>query len=253
MPSIKVLVKATSILEHVANAAPGPVLPGEIAAACDINPATTVRIMRDLLAAGLLRQSSRRQGYVLGPLAFKLGQACAWEQRLARAAGPVVDDGARNLRCAALLAIREGEHRYVLCDRNGTGNPLCDAHGVCHRDLYSTATGRVLLAYAPPDEAARITAAYGAPHAEAWPAVAGRGGLARALAAIRSDGLAFKDDGTHTAVATPVFANDRFAAAFGLVVASKDCSAELSARLRTAARHGAAASSKALSSNQAAG
>jgi DNA-binding IclR family transcriptional regulator len=251
--SIRVLAKAMAILRHVANAAPRPVLPGEVASACDLNAATAVRLMRDLLAAGLLRQGSRRQGYMLGPLAYKLGQACAWEQGLARAAGPVVDGCARAFPCAALLAIRAGESRYVLNDCNATGNPVCDARGVCHRDLYGTATGRVLLAHAPPDEAARVTAVCGMPRPESWPEATGRKGLSKALAAIRSDGVAFKDDGTHQAAAAPVFCAGRFVAAFGVVVARASSAGVVRGRLCMAARDGAAAVTRALDSVTAAG
>lgn len=253
MLTAKVLGKAARLLEHIARCSPEPVLPSDVSRACGIHSATASRLMGDLVSLGFLRQISRMQGYVLGPLAFALGQACGWEHHLAQVSRSAVAECARLLPCACLVAIRHGESRYVVCERNETGNPLCDVKGVCHRDLYSTATGRLLLAYASEEDVSSVVSVIGPPDARRWPDASGDCALRDALAAIRADGLSVKRDATYIAVSTPVFADGRFVAAFGAVVARGVGEGSFLARLRVAARDGALAITHALSSERAVG
>jgi DNA-binding IclR family transcriptional regulator len=135
----------------------------------------------------------------------------------------------------ATVATLEGGQRHKLAKATAQAGPVLDDTSERRVDLYTTATGRLLLAYADADERARALECYGWPEAR-WPEVTDEATLAAALAAIRQEGVAVAGAaGTEAhAVAVPVRGPDgRVWAALGC--SGRSATEALTATLRRAA------------------
>lgn len=208
---IKVLDKTFAILETVVLASPRPVRISVLAERFGINNGTCARIIRELADAGYLIQVSRQEGYVAGPRALAFANAVSYRPALLEAARPVVDGTAREFAASVLLAERQGELRYILYHRNESPRLAIRLTELSFRDLYDTATGLVLAAFAPAEE----LPAYTVPDSRGLlkPGI----GVRPQLEAIRREGRAvFADPGRGQGIAAfPVFRNGVFAAVLG--------------------------------------
>lgn len=209
---IKVLYKTFDVLEYVASRRGQAVLPQEIVKALDLNQSTCIRIMKDLAELGYLQQLGPRKGYVLGPIAFYLADGKRYKNSLFQAAEPEIEACARKIGQSVLLATRNGAWRHILCHYNYNANMQIDCSAPRYNDLYITASGRLLLAYAPDTELSDIVVCNGLPPQECWPAAAGSlHDLKQELEKIRTAGLVKWSQGMNQqlyVVAFPLFIHD---------------------------------------------
>jgi DNA-binding IclR family transcriptional regulator len=126
----------------------GPALTAsELARRLSLSASTTHRLARTLLSAGFLEQDAQSTRYRLGPSVVELG-LLSYHQRGLHRVAPELDHLASITGAAADLAIRSGTHAVILA-----GTSLKPDAGVgLRRPLYSTAMGKVLLAWAAPGE-----------------------------------------------------------------------------------------------------
>jgi len=185
---IKVLYKTFDVLEYVAARRGQAVLPQEVVKDLELPQPTCVRIMKDLADLGYLQQLGARKGYVLGPVAYFLADGRHYRQELYQIADPEVDNCARMLGQSVLLATRHGGWRQILCHHNYNPNMMIYCSQPRYNDLYFTASGRLLLAYAPETELVNIVDETGLPTAEQWPeAAVSMDALKAELQRIRND------------------------------------------------------------------
>lgn len=243
---IKVVAKTFALLEFVAVHAGRPVLPGEAAVALKLNQATTVRILRDLLELGYLNQISRNKGYVLGPMAQSVFARNHYRENLIRAAAPLVAQCAGATGESVVLAVMQGVRRYVLLHENRNPSMNIDVTALYYDDLYLTATGRILLAYAPPAHLEAVVKRLGAPGKSNWALAAQPAGLKRELALIRQAGyVAFHSSQTDLCImSAPVLERGECIAALGLSFPQSAYSNAKHAKALAAVRRAAAAISK---------
>jgi len=149
---IKVLDKAFGILEAVVTAAPEPLTPAILAEQLQLNKPTCSRIIKELVEAGYLQQVSRQSGYLAGPRAFSLGQHTDYETELRTAAAEPIYRCAQTIGQSVLLAVMYQGGRYILLHHNFNPAMKIDLRQLAYRDLFATATGLVLLAYASEPE-----------------------------------------------------------------------------------------------------
>ncbi len=149
---IKVLDKAFSILETIVLNSPRPMRISVLAEQFGINNATCARIIRDLTDAGYVIQISRQEGYAAGPRALTFANAVQYRPALLEAAAPRVDETARAFSASVLLTERQGSLRYVLLHRNESPRLMIRLTELAFHDLFTTATGLVLAAFAPATE-----------------------------------------------------------------------------------------------------
>jgi len=213
---IQVLHRAFGILESAA-ADPGrPRALGEIARAAGLNKATCAHILKTLVATGYMEQIAPRKGYRLGPRAYALGGGRAYRPDLVAAAEPALADLAAETRETALLAVLRGDTRYTLCQVDGQRDVRVRAEPMAARNVYETATGRLLLAFSPVGDVDAFVAGRGLP-GEAWPEVKSADDLGKALAAIRRRRRVVNVTPTHVAgIAAAVVAGGEVVAAVGL-------------------------------------
>ncbi len=147
---IKVLGKIFEVLETVISESPNPITPMEIAGKLNMNRPTCSRILKELTDAGYLTRISRQSGYAAGPRSFTFGGMVKYKSQLLEKARPYIKDFAFQLSKSVLLCERNGYERYILCHYNYS--PLnIRLKQLSYHDLFETATGMVLTAYAPRD------------------------------------------------------------------------------------------------------
>lgn len=180
----------------------------DVAAAVGLGTSTTHRLLRSLVAHGLLKRDGATKAYSLGPTVLRLAQAAAGAMDLRELARPVM----LRLRDAAgetvgLHQLRDARHRAVV--------DQVESHQALRRTytelgepipLHQGAPGKVLLAFRP---AAEREAVLAGPLEAANPqTIVDPRALRAELAEIRRVGYAFSHgervSGIHT-VAVPVF------------------------------------------------
>lgn len=212
---IKVLNKAFRIIEHVATASPRPLSPGKLAEKVGINKATCSRIIKDLVDDGYLAQVSRREGYTVGPRAFALGQHISYKDDIISIADPLVKGCAEKIGESVLLAEVCNKQRYILIHHNFNPNLNVHLNQISYKDLCSTATGIILLAYLPVEELLEIIKI--SRGRKLLDIVSDTPEPVEYLKNIREEGAFYYKGDTHTLalVAYPVFKNKHCIAALG--------------------------------------
>ncbi len=223
---IKVLKKTFDIVEFIARRGGRPVLPAEIVEEVKLNQATSIRILKDLVMLGYLEQISRQKGYVLGPMSFWIAGGKKYKDTLSRKADPFVLACAKVSGQSVLLAVNLGARRYILSHHNMNLRFNVDVDEPWYEDMYTTATGRMLMAHMPEKELDELIKICGLPSASEWPGASTADKLKAQLKTIKDKGLvAFKKE-TLFIVSYPVFRGKGFVAALGMSVPQADCAAK---------------------------
>lgn len=184
---IQVLHRAFDILELLAGQPDAPQPLSWIAQRTQLHPATCANILKTLMKRGYVQQSSRRQGYTLGPMAWRLGQAAVSPDSLVQAARPVLEHLASCVQETVCLAVLQQNRRIVLLEIEGKQDLQVRGEAVASDDVYQTVTGRLLLAYLPPAQLETFLATCGLP-GERWPGIETKEDLQTILAKIRRRG-----------------------------------------------------------------
>lgn len=183
----QVLARATLLLARLGLHPEGLSLRA-LAGEAGIPPSTCVRLLRDLVALGWADQDGPRGTYALGPRAASLAHALPYRGALVGVARPLVSALARRLGAQVLVAVLRGDRRLVVlrADASTTGDPLCLAE---ERELYASASGRLLVAHLDWRGRRRLVARIGLPGPRRWPGIGTWAELSQECAAIRSAGL----------------------------------------------------------------
>ena len=211
---IKVLDKTFAILEAIVLHSPRPMRISVLAERFGINNGTCARIIRELADAGYVVQVSRQEGYAAGPRALAFANAVSYKPALLDAARPVIEETARNHSASVLLAERQEDARYILLHRNESPRLAIRLAELAFHDLFDTATGLVLAAFAPEEELDGLLAGASGVTSALWNTERGIRGQ---LTEIRRTGRAvFLDPARGQGIAAfPVFRNDGFVAVLG--------------------------------------
>lgn len=212
----QVLVRATRLLVRL-GAHPSGISLRALAAESGLPPSTCVRLLRDLVQLGWADQDGPRGDYRLGPRAASLDHDLPYRGGLVAMAKPVVAALAGRLDAQVLVAVLRGDRRLVVLRAEGRGDrdPLCLAE---ERELYASASGRLLVAHLPWRARRRLVDAIGPPGPRQWPGVGTWDELGRECAAIRRDALVVNRpaDGDRNAVAVAVPDGDGGTAALAI-------------------------------------
>ena len=218
---IKVLNKTFAILEEIVIASPRPVALGRLAEKLDLNKATCSRIISDLVDAGYLEQKSRLEGYVAGPRAYAFASQVSYKDEILGKAQLIIKACAEKIGESVLMAEMHNLSRYIMChyNYNPTFNVVIDYMSM--DNLYSSATGTLLLAFASEGEIDAIIARDGLPSGPIWENVYSRNDLNKFLAKIREDNCLIYDgprQNNLSIAAFPVYKNGQFIAVVGVSV-----------------------------------
>ncbi|MBC7893462.1 MAG: IclR family transcriptional regulator [Sphingobacteriaceae bacterium] len=212
---VLVIVKAFDILEFVARDQSRAFSLTEIAEALKLNQATCANILRTLVEKNYLEHVGRKKGYRLGPMAYSLTGNHAYGQTLVEAAKDVMEALTAQLNESSLLGILRNQKRYIVHLVNSDQD--LQVRSRTERNVYETATGRLLLAYLSEKEQGAFLAMNGLPAAETWPEASTADGMAETLQKIREEELASTHSKSHIiGLAVPIREGQRVVAALSI-------------------------------------
>jgi DNA-binding IclR family transcriptional regulator len=188
-----------------------------IAGRTGLQKTTTSNILRTLVETGWLAKSAEG-AYRVGPAVMELARPAFVRTAVMGAAEGCVRELAELTREAAVLTICDRGAMLMVAKAVHEQGVTVNAGAFLKYGPYTTATGRVLLAYMDEGMRAAFVKREGLP-AEAWPGVTTAAGLETALARVRAEGIVVKEIGDNDvqALAVPVFGPDHCAwAALGV-------------------------------------
>lgn len=240
---VQSVARALAALDQLAAAeARGQGVPLQaLAEALGLRASTARNIVKTMTLCGYVAQTSDRK-YRLGPRCRDLTRAALLGDRLRQAIAAAAHGLAAEIGETVVAATLLGGRRVPLLQVEGGGAVRVDGALEDHDRLYELVTGRVLLAFARPDERREALARHGWPGPQ-WCGITDEGALERTLEAIRQAGYAedLTSAGEVWAVASPVRDGDGGAlAAIGLFMpayrATSERRSEVLAALTAAAR-----------------
>ena len=184
---IQVLHKAFDILELLAAAADRPKGLRQIADALGLHQATCANILKTMIHRGYVEQVAPKKGYLLGPMAYYLAGSRPYRRDLLKAAEPAMAELAKDVHETVVLITLYQCKRFMLCEARGDQDLQVRSDIISSDEVYETATGRLLLAYLPPEQLKAFVTMRGLP-TDAWPEAQSQTGFEVALEDIRKAG-----------------------------------------------------------------
>lgn len=158
--TVRSVDRALEVLETLGRHA-RPLSLGEIAGEIAAPRSTTFTILRTLARRGFLEADRSRGTYLLGPRLAALGGAARPARDLQSIAHPHLDALARATREAVFLSVAEG-HEVVFLEKIDSPQPIRYIAQVgTRRPLHCTASGKLLLAFGPPERVEQYIAEAG--------------------------------------------------------------------------------------------
>lgn len=220
---VQVLIKAFDILELVAQRKGQPISLTEISDELQLNQATAANIINTIVSKDYLEHIGKKKGYRLGLSAYRLTNAVAYEQDLINAAREPMEQLTAKLNESSILGILQNQKRFILHVVNSNQDIQVQIRS--ERNVYETASGRLLLAYLTDRELERFLQANGLPSEDLWIEATTLSGLKEALRDIKENGIAQ----THKLMshlkgfAVPIFNNDKVIAGLSVFVPEYRC------------------------------
>lgn len=212
---VLVVIKALDILEFVARDPEKAYTLTEISTALGLNQATCSNILKTLVSKNYVEHVGRKVGYKLGPMAFNLTNNPSYNQNLILAAKDVMEDLTAQVNETSLLGIIRNQKRFVLHLVHSDQD--LQVRSKSERNVYETATGRLLLAFMPKKEQENFISTHGLPPAEIWKEASTREGLSVALKKIVKEELVITQSVKHIiGIAVPIRKNDKVIAALSI-------------------------------------
>lgn len=212
---VLVVIKALDILEYIARDPSRAYTLTEISEQLDLNQATCVNILKTLVSKNYVEHLGRKKGYRLGPMAFNLTNNLGYSQDLIMAAKPEMEALTQQLNEGCLLGIIRNQKRLILHMVNSDQD--LQVRSKTERDVYETASGRLLLASMPRKEIDSFVNANGLPADGVWKDVSSREDLLIALEKIQREEIVITYSVKHIiGVAIPVKKNGKTIAALSI-------------------------------------
>lgn len=187
----RLLDRATALIDALGSQPGLPRTVHELAAGAGLPPATCTRILKRLVDLGWADQDGNRGAYRLGPRAYALTADAPYRQQLVGLAAPVMRRlSARWPLAGVVLVVLRPWSRQLLWECGAFNDAGPGRMRLVAEDLWSGASGRVLVAHLPARERHQWIDHAGLPGGSVWRGIANRRELLAALADIRRDGIA---------------------------------------------------------------
>jgi|SRR6185312_594035 len=211
---IQVINRAIDILEILSQDLNKKYTLGEISDTLKLNHGTCANIIKTMVNRGFITNDRKKGGYNLGPQVYYLtGNFSYKEELLKKAAEPMKNlEATLNENC--VLASIKDNNRIILHEVANTHELQVNTSP--EKNVYLTATGRVMLAYKNPKELEKFTEEYGLPE-QMWPEVRSVKDLLVELNNIKEKQFAIHHaDSDIIGVAVPIFKNEKLIASLGV-------------------------------------
>lgn len=149
-PGTQAIGRAIAVLKLLGGSSAGLGLP-EIATRLQLSAGTAHRVVRALIAEGLVAHNPRTEAYYLGAGMILLGQAAQRGFGLDKAL-PVLEQLNAETEESVNLVVREGSESVVTLRVQSTLPLRFEQHPGARLPLYATASGKAILAYSPDAE-----------------------------------------------------------------------------------------------------
>ena len=228
---VQVLIKAFDILELVAQRQGAATSLTEISAELNINQATASNIINTLVSKDYLEHIGKKKGYRLGPACFNLNSSEPYELQLLNAAKEEMKKLTQLVEESCLLGILRNQKRYIIHVENS--EQVVQVQAKSERNVYETASGRVLLAYLNEKELDRFLLANGLPEGNTWEEVKNKEDLITAFEKIRAEklGKTYVGGGQIKGFAAPILKNNQIVASLSVFIPEYRCSPSKEAEL----------------------
>lgn len=236
---IKVLKKAFDILEMVINNQGNPLFLGDIAKKAGITQPTCSRIIHDLISMGYIEQLGLKKGFIPGPKAYMLSDNTC-KNPLKDIVAPFVHECAEKIHESVLVATLNKGKRYILYHHNGNPEIQVLIDKPFYEDLYTTATGRLLLAFASEQDVYTYIDRHGLP-GRSWNDINSIEDLFKVLEKVRNEKFVLSKGTQLIIMAYPIFHKDNLLAVIGSSVPLSNFTGEnrdfILAELQNTAKH----------------
>lgn len=148
-PEVDTIGKATTLLGLLGTSTGGATL-SQLSAASGYPLSSVHRLLASLRRDGFVSLDEPTKRYTLGLRLFQLGALVAAERGFSGAALPVVRELAQVSGEAGLLAVLDGRHQLCVHHVPGAHTVGVRSRSGARDPLHATATGKVLVAFAPP-------------------------------------------------------------------------------------------------------
>ena len=211
---IQVLHRAVDILEFIAKSPARAAGLAEIADTLTLNRATCANILKTLADRNLVEQDDSKQ-YRFGPLLYQLTEGFYYNTALVMAAKDAMEDLTAHLNESTLLAVIRNYKRIAI--HQVESNHDLHVKSRLEKDVYETATGRLLFAYYSDKKQKSFLRKMGMPSAAVWEEASYEKGLARELEKIQQESMAIQVSAQHVVgFAVPIYQQDQVVASLGV-------------------------------------
>lgn len=153
--TVQPILKALRLLEGIANKSHDVTLT-EIAQEHGLPKTTVFRYLQTMSVAGFLRHNTANDRYGIGPRLSMLADSQTSLHRLRQVAGPLISQLAQEFGGTVNLTVSSGRDIiYVDMVRANRNLPMRAKIGE-HHPYHSTAAGKIMLAFLPPEEQTAI-------------------------------------------------------------------------------------------------
>lgn len=201
---VQVILKGFNILELVASRNGLAVSLTEIAQELNINQATSANIINTLVARGYLEHIGKKKGYKLGPAAYRLTNEVTYEKDIVNASKDLMEELTEKINESCLLGILRNNKRYILHCVNCNQDIQVKLRS--ERNVYETASGRLLIAFLSDKERERFIQFNGLPDKNIWEQASTTSSLSNELLIIKNNEFVESISENHfVGLAVPVF------------------------------------------------
>ena len=212
---IQVIHRALNILELVAKDRDKEFGLSEIADSMGLNHGTCANIIKTLVTRKYLEQTGKKQGYKLGIQAYYLTGNFSNKNELLRVSTEPMKALRIKLNESIILAIAKDNMRITLHKELST-HDLQVVTGNEEKNIYLTATGRMILACMTPEEQDMFIQKYGLPN-EMWPEIRNKEDLITELHKTRDKQFYVHfADSYIVGVGVPIYKNNKIVASLGI-------------------------------------
>ncbi|WP_341228431.1 IclR family transcriptional regulator C-terminal domain-containing protein [uncultured Arcticibacterium sp.] len=223
---VQVIIKAFDILELVSKRNGQAVSLTEVSTELGLNQSTTANIMNTLVYKNYLEHLGKKRGYKLGAMAFQLTNSVAYEKDLVQAAKGVMEDLTLSLNESCVLGVMKNYKRLILHSVNSTQDIQVQIRS--EKNVYETASGRLLLSSLSMKELDRFLGYHGLPKEHLWPEATNKEELYEQLKIIKEKGIAeTKFSHNHLmGFAVPIILNNQVIAGISVFLPEYRCTPE---------------------------
>ncbi len=214
---IQVIHRAFDILELCAKNAEQVHSLSEIADKLQLNHTTCANIMKTLVTRNYIEQVGYKKGYRLGAMAYHLTGNFSFRKDLVQLAKKQMEELVEELNETCILSVlRKTDLKRIVLHEVQSRNEL-SVRTSLEKDVYSAATGRLLLAFLPDREIDSIIEKFGLPKAIRWPEAVTKEKLWQEIKKIREAGVVFQHDpNLIVGLAVPVIKDDKVIASLSI-------------------------------------